>query len=48
MWSLVGIELHKPVVTDEAIRNNFTNEYGVEDTITFHSNVMGLWLIQEL
>ncbi len=47
-WSLAGTELQEPITTDEALQNGFTNEIGVPDTITFHSNVMGLWLIQEL
>ncbi len=47
-WSLVGVELPEPIISDEAMKKNFTNEGGVYDTITFHSNVMGLWLLQEL
>jgi rhamnulokinase len=46
-WSLVGVELQRPVLTEEARRANFTNEVGVDDTIRFLRNVMGLWLLQE-
>jgi rhamnulokinase len=45
-WSLVGIELDAPVVTDEALRLNFTNEGGVCGTTRLLKNVMGLWMLQ--
>jgi rhamnulokinase len=46
-WSLVGVELDAPVLTDEACRAGFTNEVGVDGTIRFLRNVGGLWLLQE-
>jgi sugar (pentulose or hexulose) kinase len=46
-WSLVGLELPEPVLTEESRRANFTNELGVDGTIRFLRNVMGLWLLQE-
>ena len=46
-WSLVGTELREPILTEEARTLNFSNEVGVEDTIRFLKNVMGLWLLQE-
>ncbi len=46
-WSLMGTELRSPIITEEASRLGFTNEGGVEDTIRFLKNIMGLWLIQE-
>ena len=46
-WSLMGIEIPKPIVTDQALALNFTNEGGVEDTFRFLKNIMGLWLVQE-
>ncbi|WP_240771336.1 rhamnulokinase family protein [Nocardioides sp. GY 10113] len=46
-WSLVGLELDKPVVTEEARRADFTNEGGVDGTIRFLKNVMGLWVLSE-
>ncbi|PRY35795.1 rhamnulokinase [Umezawaea tangerina] len=46
-WSLVGVELTGPVLTEDARRANFTNELGVDGTIRFLRNVMGLWLLQE-
>ncbi|HEY5886631.1 MAG TPA: rhamnulokinase family protein [Acidimicrobiales bacterium] len=46
-WSLVGLELDGPVLTDEARGANFTNERGVDDRTRFLRNVGGLWLLQE-
>jgi rhamnulokinase len=46
-WSLVGLELDAPVLTDEAREANFTNEGGVDGRIRFLRNVMGLWILQE-
>ena len=46
-WSLVGVELGEPVVSDEARAANFSNELGVDGTVRFLRNVMGLWLLQE-
>jgi rhamnulokinase len=46
-WSLVGLELEKPVLSAEAQAANFTNEGGVDGRIRFLRNVMGLWILQE-
>lgn len=46
-WSLVGLELPRPLMTPEALAANYTNEGGVFDTTRFLKNVMGLWLLQE-
>lgn len=46
-WSLVGLELPRPVMTPEALAANCTNEGGVFGTTRFLKNVMGLWLLQE-
>jgi rhamnulokinase len=46
-WSLVGLELDGPVVTAASREANFTNESGVDGTVRFLRNVMGLWLLQE-
>jgi len=45
-WSLLGTELDVPLITDEALRLNFTNEGGVCGTTRFLKNVMGLWMLQ--
>lgn len=46
-WSLVGLELDSPVLTEAARAADFTNEGGVDDTIRFLKNVMGLWVLSE-
>jgi rhamnulokinase len=46
-WSLVGVELDQPVLTEASRAANFTNETGVDGTIRYLRNVMGLWLLQE-
>jgi len=46
-WSLVGVELTAPVTTEAARAANFSNELGVDGTVRFLRNVMGLWLLQE-
>ncbi|MCO6009838.1 rhamnulokinase [Actinoallomurus purpureus] len=46
-WSLAGIELDAPVLTEESRVAGFTNEVGVGGTIRYLRNVMGLWLLQE-
>ncbi|MEN3270553.1 rhamnulokinase family protein [Pseudonocardia sp.] len=46
-WSLVGVELPKPVLTEASRLANFTNEGGVDGTVRYLRNVMGLWLLQE-
>jgi rhamnulokinase len=45
-WSCMGIEIPEPVISGTTLAHNFTNEGGVEGTIRFLKNVMGLWLIQ--
>jgi rhamnulokinase len=46
-WSLMGVELPGPLLTDKALEYNFTNEGGVGGTVRFLKNIMGLWLVQE-
>ena len=46
-WSLVGLELPAPILTEESRAANFSNEGGVDGTIRHLRNVMGLWLLQE-
>jgi len=46
-WSLVGVELDRPVSTEDSRAANFTNELGVDGTVRYLRNVMGLWLLQE-
>jgi rhamnulokinase len=46
-WSLVGVELDNPVLTEASRAANFTNERGVDGTIRYLRNVGGLWLLSE-
>ncbi|MGW9457030.1 rhamnulokinase [Streptomyces globisporus] len=46
-WSLVGLELDAPVTTGASRAANFTNELGIDGTVRFLRNIMGLWLLQE-
>jgi rhamnulokinase len=46
-WSLVGVELEKPVLSESSRGAGFTNELGVDGTVRYLRNVMGLWLLQE-
>ena len=46
-WSLMGVELKEPIVSDKAIKYNYTNEMGVGPCVRFLKNIMGLWLVQE-
>ena len=46
-WSLMGVEIGVPIITEDALNANFTNEGGVEGTFRFLKNIMGLWLLQQ-
>lgn len=47
-WSLLGIQAEEPILTPEAMINDFTNEGGVDNKILFMRNITGLWLLQRL
>jgi rhamnulokinase len=46
-WSLVGMELDTPVLTEASREAGFTNEAGLDGRIRYLHNVTGLWLLQE-
>ena len=46
-WSLIGVELDQPVLTEQSHIANFTNERGVDGRIRYLRNVMGMWLVNE-
>lgn len=46
-WSLAGLELDAPVLSEESRAANFTNELGLDGTVRYLRNIMGLWLLQE-
>ena len=46
-WSLVGVEVDRPLIDDRTFAANLTNEGGVGGTIRLLRNVTGLWLLHE-
>ncbi|MDR0285032.1 MAG: rhamnulokinase [Propionibacteriaceae bacterium] len=46
-WSLVGLELDRPVLTEGSRAADFTNELGLDGTVRYLRNVMGLWVLTE-
>jgi len=46
-WSLMGVEVPTPRISEECLKFNFTNEGGVDDTTRLLKNIAGLWLLQE-
>ena len=46
-WAMMGAELSEPVVSSAAQKCGFSNEGGVDGSIRFLKNSMGMWLIQE-
>ncbi|MEZ4671143.1 MAG: FGGY-family carbohydrate kinase [Anaerolineae bacterium] len=46
-WSLLGLELDKPVINDATYEINATNEGGAENTWRFLKNIAGMWLVQQ-
>lgn len=45
-WSLMGIEVRKPIINDDSCVANFTNEGGVDGTTRFLKNICGMWLLE--
>jgi rhamnulokinase len=46
-WSLMGVELDRPVISEQSLKLNYTNEVGVGGKIRLLKNIAGLWLLQE-
>lgn len=46
-WSLVGLELDRPVLSPESVHADLTNELGADGTVRYLQNVMGLWVYNE-
>lgn len=46
-WSLMGTELDAPLLSDDAMRLNITNESAFGGKTSFLKNITGLWLMQE-
>lgn len=45
-WSLIGVEWPEPIISEQTLKFNLTNEGGVAGTYRVLRNVMGLWLLQ--
>jgi rhamnulokinase len=46
-WSLMGVEVRKPILSAKCRELNFTNEIGYGGTVRLLKNISGLWLVQE-
>lgn len=46
-WSLLGIETSTPIINQQSLAMNFTNEGGFDGSIRFLKNITGLWIVQE-
>ena len=46
-WSLVGVEVERPLINDATFAANLTNEGGVGGTYRLLRNITGLWLLHE-
>ena len=46
-WSLLGVKIAKPIISDETMKANFTNEGGV-GYIRFLKNIPGMWIANRL
>lgn len=46
-WSLLGLELSAPILSDRCRELNFTNEIGFANSVRLLKNIVGLWLVQE-
>ena len=46
-WSLMGVEIPEPIINDQVLALNFTNEGGVDNKINLLKILTGLWLLQE-
>jgi rhamnulokinase len=46
-WSLLGAEVREPIINDQTLKLNFTNEGGVWGTIRLLKNISGMWLLEE-
>ena len=46
-WSIMGVEVEKPVLSLKSFSSNFTNEGGVDGTCRLLKNINGMWLVQQ-
>jgi rhamnulokinase len=46
-WSLMGVEIPEPIINDQVLALNYTNEGGVGNSVNLLKILTGLWLLQE-
>lgn len=46
-WSLMGIEVPGPIISEASAAANFTNEGGIDGTTRFLKNITGMWLLEQ-
>ena len=46
-WSLLGLELSEPIISDASYAANITNEGGYGGTWRLLKNIMGLWVVDQ-
>ncbi|WP_040952652.1 rhamnulokinase [Gorillibacterium massiliense] len=46
-WSIFGMEQSGPVLSEEAMEHDFSNEGGAGGTYQLLKNIMGMWILQE-
>jgi rhamnulokinase len=46
-WSLMGVELDRPIISEECLALDFTNEIGAEGRVRLLKNIAGMWMLQE-
>ena len=46
-WSIMGVEVRDPVINEQSLASEMTNEGGVNGTFRLSKNITGLWPVQE-
>ena len=46
-WSIMGVNAREPVINEQTLACEMTNEGGVDRTFRLSKNIMGLWPVQE-
>ncbi len=46
-WSIMGVNSPDPIINEQTLADNFTNEGGVNNLYRFSKNITGLWLVQQ-
>jgi rhamnulokinase len=47
-WSLMGVEIDQPIISEVTLSERLTNEGGFDRSIRLLRNITGLWIIQEV